>query len=633
MKRKTEYTLGILAILVQLFMGCTRDGIIPPESGDLISLPFSFSVSQASSPQTKMTDAIVQASNPIVFRGIEQVHMIPFKVEGEAVVSSDVRWGGNLSLPQIGLPANTFGDDADGGSFEGLVSISNSHLYDNVSIRRETNAVLVYGKALDESVGEEEVSALKSHNGVLDHPNLSGIESASEIIFSPEPFLGTASDRTSYTTWRTNLVDKYLNPIINASATNKNVKPNVTYRFHTPSGYLNNPVLVGALEAFTNEGRLMSGSYDVLNKKLTDLYRAIYPLSIDRHNSLGYNVGTYYYVYELARDIISKINKSDYVSITGSGTNAKVSLLIQAPGSFGLPHGAFPLQYREGSKAFGQTLNASTGMSTVDAQDFCYPPALWYFTNSRLRTSSDESVIDYYKSDTGTWGSILSHYGSSFVQSDSKAAAVKESLQYGVGRLIIRINKTENTTIQDYSGTGINVSNKNKNIFPLTGIVIADQKPVDFCFHPLSGDTDSYYVYDTDVNDGSSPKAYISHDTASKAISVLVLETPEEQDVHFALEFVNSTNSTLYGLNNAAIYPGNHFYLAGVLRFSEAENNSGEDISSVFCQDRTTEVAITISSLENALTVLPELREPQLLLGVDARMNWDMVTPGTVPIK
>ncbi|MBQ8462091.1 MAG: hypothetical protein IJ543_06745 [Bacteroidales bacterium] len=628
---RNAYHIVLLVVFLVLLPGCTKESGSITEKDDTVAIPLSLSVSKVS-PQTKMTDAIVQGSNPAVFRGIDQVYIIPFKIAGNSVTASDKRWGGNLSLPQTGLPANTFGDDADGGSFDGLVSNSNSHLYETVFVRMMTNAALVYGKALDESIDVVDANWLsyKRRNGVLNHTDFSEVRQPSEITFSLEPFLSTTALQSEYTTWRQKLVNSYLNPIVSASATNKNVKPNVTYRFHTPEGYNNHPTLVAAFNEFTNEGRLMSGSYDVLEKKLTALYRSVYLLSTDKHNSLGYNVGTYYYVYELARDIISKINKSDYVTISGSGVSATVSLKIKAPGSFGLPHGAFPLQYREGSKAFGETLNTISGIGTVSHKDFCYPPSLWYYANSRLLTTSDASVVDYYNSATGSWGNILSHYGASFVMSDSESAAIKDPLQYGVARMSVKIGKTTSNTLKDFDGNSVSVNNTN---YPLTGIVIEGQKPVDYSFNPVSSSTDNLYIYDADVYNGTSPKAYISYNTNSSNVSVLVLQTEEARDVHFALEFVNNSKTAFYGANSCAVYPGNHFYLVGVLEYSTAQNTTGEDISSVFCQDRVTSVNISVSNLKNAYTVVPDLREPQLLLGVEAQLNWDMTTPGTVVIK
>jgi len=114
---------------------------------------------------------------------------------------------------------------------------------------------------------------------------------------------------------------------------------------------------------------------------------------------------------------------------------------------------------------------------------------------------------------------------------------------------------------------------------------------------------------------------------------VLVLESPALANVHFALEFQNRSNATLYGINDCAIYPGNHFYLIGYMNYAQARNATGEDLRSVFVQDHTTVVNLTIPHLRNAYTVLPDLSDPQLVLGVDAQVNWIMEKPGTIPVK
>lgn len=619
--------------LVCLLAGCTREAM--PEPGvPMVSVPLSLSVAEGV-PQTRLTDDIVQTGSPTVFRGIEKIEIIPFYTDGGAVAADDYRWSANLLLPQRDIPANTFGTDALGGSFEGLVTISNAHLYDVVYVPVSTNHVLVYGHAPDVQIvipdGADSLE-YKRYNGVLRrNRSFDELRQPGELSFSLEPYL--SGDRsTLYTNWRKNLVNSYLNPIVQASRTNKKVKPSVTYRFNDPAAYNHHPVLEKALHDFTNKGMMMVGSTEALNVLLTNLYRAVYPYSLDPHSSLGYNVGTYYYVLELAQEILSKINKTAYVTIQNPGPNATVTLNTQAPQVFGLPYGVFPLQFREGSGAFGEVLDKPAGVGQTDVTKFSYPPSLWYFVNSPLASSAKDGLSDYYKSIYGSWNNILSQFEAQGIQTDSKAAAVRKPLQYGVGRLILRIGKTATSTVADSRSSSFSVVNNNRNNFPLTGVVIADQYPVGWNFEP---DTDGQplYIYDTQVNDGSTPKAYISYGTASQDVSVLVLESPALANVHFALEFQNRSNATLYGINDCAIYPGNHFYLIGYMNYAQARNATGEDLRSVFVQDHTTVVNLTIPHLRNAYTVLPDLSDPQLVLGVDAQVNWIMEKPGTIPVK
>ena len=100
-------------------------------------------------PATKMSDSVTQIdaeADYTAFRGIEQIYVIPFNTY-RAVTASDLRHGRNLQLPQRGISPQ-WGSVANAG----LVSNNNSHLYQSVYMRSGTASVLVYGKAIDESV-------------------------------------------------------------------------------------------------------------------------------------------------------------------------------------------------------------------------------------------------------------------------------------------------------------------------------------------------------------------------------------------------------------------------------------------------------------------------------------------------
>lgn len=615
---------------------CTKEDKGNSESSEKtqkIAIPFSLSVNDVA-PTTKMTNDIVQGTSPVVFRGIDELNIIPFIITGAEVSSLNKRSGSNLYLPQHSLPADTFGDDSNEGAFAGLVNTSNSHLFRDVPIPIKTNAVVVYAKALDEDMavvsGADEI-AYNKRNGVLNHTDLLEPEYLSAVSFDLEPYAGSGTaEETDYKTWRKGLVD-YLNAILKVKVENK--KNNVvlgTYTFNKPDSWNNHSVLLEALNNFTNKGVLMTGSHESLDQLLTQLYRAVYTYSVKEENSQGYNEGTYYYVYELSKAILTKIDNSNYVTRSGSGTGAKIALKNKSPESFGMPYGTFPLLFREGSRDFTYEIESPGGIGTVDFKDFCYPPALWYYSNSRIVTTADEDVKTKYKSSTGTWDKILALYESTFVQSDCKGAAIINPLQYAVGRMDVKINKTTSQKLGDYRGSNkVAVSGTS---YPLTGIIVSDQKPVDFGFNPVSNGKNRY-IYDSDVYDGTAPRAYISYDIASSTVSTLVLQSQDAENVHFALEFINNSKSTFYGANNCAVYPGCHFYLAGMLDYSKATNTTGETLPGVFTKDHTTEVSISISDLKNAYTVVPDLQDPRLVIGVEADLEWKMVTPITVVIK
>lgn len=619
MKRSLSHIVAAAGILAAL--SCTRE--LSPSGEDLaLQLPLTLSVSGAS-PATKMTDQVVQSgAYSSSFRGMDYVLVFPFATGGTTVSGTDPVWGHVLQLPSFGT----------------LVEGSQSRLFNATFLNLRTSNMLCYGKALDRLIPIVPDSlAFKRGNGVLRHPEPLTVKQASDLGFSPEPFLNAWGQSAAFTTWRNNLISKYLNGVVKSEVKNTRVSPNVYYRFRIAEEYGHHPGLEAALSAFVNEGAMMPASAEILDAKLTELYRAVYPYAQDRHASEDYHVGTYYYVYELAIQILKQINNKSYVTVTGTGTAATVRLIHRGTTAFGLPAGAYGIQYREGSREFNVSLDNGNngtdrrvGMYTADAGIYVYPPSLFYRTNSPIGATDNEKVTQYYTASSGSWSNIIGHYPDPMVVSTSRAAAIREPLQYGVSRLQLKMKKTASAQLEDHRG---NVAVDNGH-FPLTGVLVSGQRPVDFEFHPVTGNfTGSYIVYDADVYDGNTPRMYISSSYDSADVSLLLLESQEGEDVTFAVEFLNASDETLHGENDCLILPGMHFYLLGRLKLSSATDHTGGQLSRVFTQDRVSTVSLSAPDLKHAYTVLPDLRQVQLSIGVDAQMDWYYTPPSVIEIK
>lgn len=637
MRKALLHSLSVMVLL--LGWGCTRERFVPepePEVGTY--LPFSLSVSQSRNPETKMTADITQQGGEASFRGIEHLYILPFNTTDGVVRAADERWSLNLGLPQPGLPANTFGTSALGGEFEGLVSNSNSHLYDQVYVRHLTNSVLVYGKAPDDQSVEivaEDSTVFKHRNGYLKGVSLDEAVTPAEIGFDLGPVI-TTLNKPGFDAWKNRIIN-YLGAI-----TGNVVKVNgvTKYKFYDPSSYHYHPELTAAFNEFTNEGRMISLSDKTLSQKLTRLFRAVYPYSTTFRNSVEYYEGGVYYVYQLAQKVISSIQNTSVVKMSGTGTSAVIELIAEAPYSYGLPDGVVPIQYREGtnSHAFG-TLETYSGVAAIPTNAIYFPPSLWYYVNSPLISTEDPDVVNAYTSVVDEenndmrpvyWNTIVGQYDHPSVTGSSKAAAVQKPLQYGVSLLSLDMQRLTSTRLPDAKGNQVTISNKK---YPLVGIILANQHPVGFDFMPTSADQ-VRYVYDNDLTDGSAPLAYITSTVgASKTVTMLALPTLEMESVHFALEFRNTSNSSFFAGDGCEIFPGCCFYLLGVLKVADGVNYSGDVITSVFAPDRSTNVKITVQSLANTYSVLPSLDSPQLVLGVQAEMNWDFAVPSIVPIQ
>lgn len=656
---KMRLLIPALAALLVLPFGCTREPLAPASSGDgNVRVSLALSVSGAQQGGTKMADAITQHSmTPESFRGIDRVFMLPFKTGNNSipVAAGDKLWDYRVALPQLGLDG-VFMNEADANG--GLIYNNYAHLYDRVYLKPETDAVLVYGKAPDASVNNTDAGSVAylQHNGSLVVPDLDRAESTDDIVFYPDPI--SSNDKTSpkygAIPWRDDLIANYLNKILQANVSPKGGTPK--YYFNNPASYSNHPDLLAALEAFTNKGIYFPLSASELGARLTTLYRAIYPYATDASRSADYyyvpkNGAAFPYVYELAKAVLKLIyddtktaDQNKYTTRSGSGTGATIKMKINGPAIFGLPAGTYPIQWQEGAGTFKNLFNIDSqghfnGLGYIPSDEFCYPPSLWYYVNSPLVSTGEEDIEQKYTS-AYSWDDIRSHYLDPGVSANARSSVVRDPIQYGVSLLELKIQQASTTkvggkeTLKDFAGANIDVGNTK---FPLTGIVIADQYPQRFDFTPLPSTDDRaqmYYLYDADVNnDNGSARAWLSKTTASAALTTLVLPTRPGADVRFALEFLNQSNSTIItGANGCQIPPGYHFYLAGILKFSERTDNSGQSLGSVFVRDYVTEVKATFTSLKAAYDIIPDLTEPQLQLGVQAEFGWNLSTPTTVPV-
>ena len=633
--------------------GCTaldKPGHTPEvifSEGEELCLPLSLSVGTVK-PQTKMTQAITQAdATEASFRGIKEIYAIPFRAT-RAVNGSDQRIGPNLSLPQQGIP-NTFGETAQEGDFAGLVRSNNSHLYKNVYMRRGTASMLVYGQAIDAPVSVSPDSiAFKRRNGVLRKHGVGNAETPADISFSLEPFITSANETSLQST--INGILAYLNNIASATVSytgytyRSRYQTTWTYQWNDAGSYNNHGTLVNAFNTITGGGKMFSAASDGIAGMLTGIYNALYDIATDESESdsfaqeyYGYNSyyssGEYYYVYQLAREIRSRIDNSTYVTLTGTGSSVTVSLkgdYASFPERFGAPAGSVAVQWN-GTAFVRQTSATGSGLAPIDA--YCYPPSLWYAANSTLKTSDNEDIVDEYKSANVTWNDIFSQYTyGNAVLPGAHSAALKEPLQYGVAMLEVNLNYAVSPGgtqfLQDSKGTNIDVRNDS---YPLTGIIIGEQKNQSYAFEPLLEGL-SLYVFDNEVYDGSTPKAYIagaSSGLAFKPVHTLLVQTEDAHDVHVALEFQNNSGNDFYGANSCRVAAGSKFYLIATLEYT---SGIGASLPAVFVHDHVTKVTFSINSLSKAYNTIPELRDPQLEIGVIAQMEWVQATPAEIPM-
>lgn len=502
---------------------------------------------------TKMSPSITQASGS--FRGIEQIYVIPFQTESP-VAPQDPRLGGKnviMDNPVIGKSVFYY-----------------NRLFENAVMPMAMNHVLVYGKAFD--LGTVSTQEGKHANGVLIPDGLEDPEFSDDISFCLEPVLDT--DSADDLPFKADKILEKLNELAHLILQSSN------------------PQIVSIFDVFKREQNILACSYPVFNRIRSDVQSALLGIPSDPSTT--------------ADKILISAAINTFSSVLDSYGDS-------FPSSYGIPEGTLGFWWN--GNEFIRLLNG-VNIALVEPTSYCYPPSLWYYSNSPIKTTENDSVRNEYKP-SNSWNDILAYYSGTSVSSSTQSVAIVDQLQYGVGMLELSLNApgTEAASV----ATGC----------PLTGIIIGDQRDVDFRFQPKA--TQSRYIYDNIVGDLSIGQTGVT-------VQTLVLQTGEyttnhKQPVHFALEFQNTTRTILH-CQQGDILPWCKFYLAGILDLEEgATQPSEETLNCVFTKDHKTSVSVTIESLRNAYNTVPDLHDPQLEIGVVADMKWAQLTPESIRLK
>ena len=305
------------------------------------------------------------------------------------------------------------------------------------------------------------------------------------------------------------------------------------------------------------------------------------------------------------------------------------------PRNLYLPDGAAALRWVE--SATGGEFKPEMQTTTLDnintVSRFAYPAALYYFVDSKIKTS--DSKVNYYTNDfdgvttdeTETaWNKVLKLFENdeASITSSTKSIAVKEPVQYAVAQLHVTL-KANGTTIKDDANNDITIGTTN---FKMTGIIVCGQRPVNYLFEQGSNsDAEVKFIYDSQVNG-----CYLTT-TETEACNTLVLQSFTGEDVNIILEFENSGNQT-FKCVDGYVYPGTRFYLVG--KVDHSNPSSGTDVTNngrVFTKDYITTVNMTVTSLAKAYNVLPNLLTSNLEIGVETTPDWIAVTPTVVRME
>ena len=523
-----------------------------------------FTVSKEARPATRMSAAVVQEEGQ-AYRGIDMRHIVPFAIaSAEKVTTTD--------MPKA---FQVYGNG------EQLVAGRAYYYYDNCSLMSGVNAFLCYGCA-PQALGGKHVngSLVESFPADMAPKDIRfSLESISTNTIHP-----TASDLADY---MTAIATAEGNDVAWKDASNATLRVM----------YLN---FVNKTEEDGN-GEPLPGSSDNIKYYTQALESALNDLTLTGTDAV------------IKDAIISAI---DTYNDEWDGF----------PASIGLPDGAAVIRWT--GTAFEPQLNTTTLADINGIDRYAYPAELYYYGNSRIRTSSiDKRKAQYTDRE---WTAILEdyEYANGVVSPNTTSVAIKDPLQYGVAHVQITLKKTDSENLKDAGGQEIPVGTRN---FPLTGVVIGGQLPVGFDFtptttYPVYSEADMKFIYDNQL-----PTLYLSSSAdAGQLINTLVLQTYDNKKVPVALEFTNNSDVDFKGLGGN-ILNGTKFYLVGEIDPEQFKDDERTEIRDrVFTQDYTTTLNIKVTGLEKAYNVVPNLLSPRLEMGIELTPKWVATTPDEV---
>ena len=565
--------MPLILCAVVLLQSCSQYEI-EPGSPTAAELALNVSTSQ----NTRLSAATTQQTT---YRGIQDWQIIPFaKRETGVIASTDVPLAGRIST--LGRVGSTY-------------NYLNSNPVDMVT---GTDSYLCYGRAT--------VIDGKFNNGST--VATYGTYTPSGISFAPDYICATAATATT----AGNSLLNYVNAIMNAQVTIEST----TYTWRES----NNARLKLLFEIITNgttEGgnttyHLIAGSGRNVRALMNELCNLL--------EYSSFNSGTPERA--LKDEIINRIKATgvDYTTDSGTGITIINSLGTgreDFPGSINLPDGAVALLWDATNHQFnfdtGTTATEEpTTLHLTDLEQFVYPAELYYYANSRIKTSEASKASNYSET---TWGTVLNTYehDNGVVNMNTRSVAIKEPMRYGVGCLKACFWSTTET-LTDAAGKTVNltrtVSGETLNNFPLTGIFLGGQHEQDFTFTPKTSTSPEGIIYDP-----QHETLYLKYaaDAATAVarnenIYTLSLPTKANEDVMIVLELRNDSEEPFQGAGGV-IYPGTKFYLTGVIT-PTAQNPS------VFTKAHIADIQIQISSLAHAFNIIPDLKSASHVLHV-----------------
>lgn len=572
----------------------------PTYDGESVKTQFAINI-PAGKKSTRLGSDIVQADE-VTFRGMTNIRLVPFN---DASISSNT----TSSINPIAL--GSIGND-------GLEDKGNYKVYNDVDIPVGVNSFLFYGEAT------EGASTGSLVNGaIIPSYEVSGWplgKTLADIQFDLKPIIGTGSVTESQ-----NALAQMLTDIASVTGTTSGTAWSAS---------------TGKLKTYyDNFVSLKAGSANSIKAALQELYNTVQDAQVTDVDGLKEKIAGK--ITETYFDA-SKQSDGKYTLNWKSGIGDNIKTF---PNNLGLPDGSQQLTFSDSKFAY-----AIPSTSVVDGNilqqtaynKYVYPASLFYTVNTDIKVSNNTmSTNGVYDGTYNDWNGILglSGFTDGPVTESTQSIALINPIQYAVAslNLIVRFADTYIYDNGDKWPVGAPIGQIAVPVpdagFPLNGILIGGQKPVqwDFTTKDVS-DNDAWTIYDASMNDAAVKKAsaYPNEPTAY----TLALETKgvtsgaaSGETVRFALEMTNNSGADFIGVDGI-VPAGGKFYLVGNL----VSETTGDALK-VFEQDHKTVAKVTINSLKSAYNCIPDLRSPKLELGLSVDLEWQKGLEDEVTIQ
>ncbi|MBQ8711224.1 MAG: hypothetical protein IJ551_00125 [Prevotella sp.] len=595
--KKTKFFAyaGAIALVSIGFTSCSSEdevaNVNPTFDGDAVKTQFTISMpGNVANGTTRMTGDIVQQAQTIAaFRGMDNIVLIPFAKQS-ALTGTEEKLGDPITLssmviPEVATVSNYIPDGK-------LLENNNAVLYNDVTVPVGTGSFLFYGKAKDNAFNTAITSEADMFKfGTLAVTGIAGTTPS----YQPADitFAHVAINDGTVNQVATDLV-AMLNNIVAAKVGTK-----AWYQYTADDN-------AGLKELFDNYVTLTAGSSANVQATVQDLYSALYKNTDD-----------------MSKAICTAITTTSGNTAATDGTLTFATKYDGYPANIYLPDGAAAVAYNATSHQFAVANASVDGMEVPARTDYVYPANLYYRANSTIKVANASKKDQYVT--TNDWAAILAKYtdGNS-VTTTTRSVAINDPIQYAVGRLdmtvkVDNVDKLDDSVEEKDADGDVKVDVPTAG-FPVSAILIGGQEEVDWQFLPATakGTNTQYTIYDkvTGVN--------AKKNTADGTNYTLALETRANEPVSVAIELTNNTGKDFFGINGKVIPSGCKFYLVASLDPTKtAEIGANPDnINQVFKQDYVTTVNFTIKDLKKAYNVIPDLRSPELELGLSVDLNW-----------